>query len=389
MHKIIYALLCASCFTLLLAPAAAQDDTDPLAQTMHYLPADWIDSQSIVLWYQNRAGIYQARPGVPQIDSLSAFARLTTREQQVWDANARRMTHPIPGLLTARDVLVDGWLVDNLEFYGNPFAISHSLTFYLPLPPATPLPYAEVQLGRFNPEDLIRNVDQFTDFTLGEWGELRLTAWAVGLDEYDTLLMAPNQSVRRVEAYSAMLAARAGAGIQDATGLVGELYAVAVANPQGDLLQAILMQPNHVIPRPRSERIESEIALDAGYQILPMTSRLALLDYQDGQEQVAQINAVFADAAEAEWAGIILTYNLELLAEVGGYGDVQAQVEAPVILSLPGDAGALLSVSVRYPMPSNEPDAEGRLVPSGVVFRAWADAVKGSGFGPILVYGLE
>ena len=109
----------------------------------------------------------------------------------------------------------------------------------------------------------------------------------------------------------------------------------------------------------------------------------ALADLQDGDEQISLIALAYGGEATAETAAQEVANRLAGFDPSRWFEDFNVTVDEPSVFVDEETGIAVAIAALRYPLPTNEPDENGRLISSGMVYRTWINAIFRRQFYPI------
>ena len=384
------------CLALLVigVPAGAQEDTHPLADMLALVPREAASIDGGMISYVDYAAIFSQRDGTyPENAAEYAEILADERGSHLFFANSFRL---MSGLSSWVQYLNIG-APESLQLHGFEwFDIERALTFGAP--PAV----GNIVAGDFNPL-LIRLAFAARDYTSEVIGDVEVLCWEEGCDQgqrvdvrgrhpgvifggdlgrREPVALLPDMLLNSAsfETLSAMLDVQAGesASLMDSP----EFQSLVAALTSGDwqVLQVNFVTYDDVMKASIPETID--VQPDDLGNLLPYGAA-ALADLQDGDDQISLVALAYGGEATAEAAALEVTNRLAGFDPSHWFQDFNVTVEEPRVFVDEETGMAVAIAALRYPLPSNEPDENGRLISSGMVYRTWINAIYRRQFYPI------
>lgn len=397
---------------VLFSSAAADSGDPPFLEMLSRVPisAASLESVSVITYVDYRA-VEAARPNVPTPQSWAEWAALDREASSLWLANANRIQSGPPEIFQYLTVLESMPQVMGFDV----FDIDRALTFGDP--PGTGYLYG----GDFDLETLAA-AHTARGYTQTEYHGMALWCGAVGCENgFQQNLRERDQAnifggdLGRAFPFSAepnyLYVSGDLANVQKMIDTVqGDLESVldvpaylaaADASTRGGglLIQAQILSPIQVGYMPNILDPTDYEAYFESIGNLPPYELAALVDKQDGSDQLAMIVLVYGSEDDAIQAAVELTERLETFAPFSG-GDepvltrdsINGKMDEPTVYFSEAAGKWAAIAAARYPMPDNErydadgrPSEDGMLRASGQVFRVWIQALFRREFTPLLI----
>ncbi|MBZ0310356.1 MAG: hypothetical protein K8I82_30120, partial [Anaerolineae bacterium] len=159
------------------------------------------------------------------------------------------------------------------------------------------------------------------------------------------------------------------------------------------LIQVQILSPIQVGYQPNIALPEAYEAYFESVGNLPPYELVALVDKQDGTDQLASMILVYDSEDDAKQAAVELTQRLATFVPISTPQQdpilenetIAGNMDEPMVY-YSEDSGKWAAIATaRYPMPDNQPDDDGRLRASGLVYRYWIQALFRRELTPLLI----
>jgi hypothetical protein len=434
---------------IFVLPVQSQDvepETPYLIQMLSMIPAEagTVSPEGrLDLWYADLQANRQARPGVPIVTNHAEFKALDPEAIDLWGANLRRLVTTAPDI---QNVAFLG-LEEMSDYYGfNYFQIDRSLYF-------GPPPYHGTIYGGHFDVDRIAETMISRTYTATELNGISVLCGPVGCENG----MEPNQwlpdqlgppdpsSLRRQGrfpifsgrlGYQQPIALLPGYLLSSPDwGILGEMtavtssgeeslydvpeyrtiadFAVTGLNPEtdGTLIQVLFFPPYFYFDLlellqssglDNAEQIAAEVTEIYGIdeegnslsgEPLPTYAVGAIVDRQEGTEQVYSLVLVYTNEADAQQAAaeVVRRIPLHIAFDWGvsesliDYILSEYTLDPPQVVHNPETNEWLAIATIRVPMPDNTPSVEcnNRICPTSLLLEAWVISMNRMSFFPV------
>lgn len=384
------------CLALLAAgvPAGTQEDAHPLAAMLALVPREAASIEGGMISYADYAAIFSQRDGTYP-ENAAEYAEILADEQgsHLFYANAFRL---ISGLSSWAQYLNIG-APTSLQLQGFEwFDIERTLTF------GAPPSVGNILAGDFDPA-LIRAAFAARDYTSEMIGDVEVLCWQEGCDQgqqidvrgrepgvifggelgrREPVALLPDMLLNSAsfETLNAMLDVQAGesASLMDSPEF--QSLVAALTSSDWEILQVNFLTYDDVMQAGVPQTLDVQ-PNDLG-ELLPYGAA-ALADLQDGDDQISLVALAYGSEAMAEAAAQEVANRLAGFDPSLWFEDFNVTVEEPSVFVDEETGMAVAIAALRYPLPTNEPDENGRLISSGMVYRTWINAIYRREFYPI------